>query len=86
MRLHVEVTEDDIKQGEAGSCLNCPIALALQRHSPNTDIVVQGDWCVFGDREADLPPAAQAFIAAFDDGDPVESFAFDLDLMVVGAV
>lgn len=80
MTVRVDVTDDDIRQGGAGDTGVCPIALALHRCAPWSAAFVVQDWCAFGDFEADLPPAAQDFIASFDAGLPVAPFVFQLYL------
>lgn len=83
MDVHVEVTEDDIRQGIRGECGTCPLARALNR-------VVESQWKVkvysfhaqLEDAadlwEAVLPNSAEDFVASFDRGGPGEPFAFDL--------
>lgn len=81
MKLHVEVTEDDIRQGERGVCSYCPIALAVKRCAATDDVTVPWPYCSVGDYEAWLPPVARRFIADFDRGvSAVEPIAFDLEL------
>ena len=75
----IDVTQEDIDQGERDKCRRCPIALAMKRVFPGKVSLVYGTvaW-VDLDRYADLPDEAQQFIMYFDEGEPVEPFSFSL--------
>lgn len=83
----VEVTAEDIAQGERGSWLACPIALAIRRCVPCEKVDVDGGGPITPRWYADingtrhwLPAEAAAFAKRFDKEGPgaVEPFAFDL--------
>lgn len=86
--IRVEVTEEDIREGERDNCRSCPIALALQRAlPPDVELVTVGRYYArwaFDESKfalwfaATLPLQAKRFIALFDDGMAVEPFAFEL--------
>jgi hypothetical protein len=85
--LHVEVTQDDIKNGIRRNSDCCPIALALRRASGGTNserIDVNPRTISFWDGESrricGTPPDARKFIADFDDRLMVAPLAFDLEL------
>lgn len=81
MRLHVEVTAEDIAAGEKGNCYACPIALAASRAAGRPIRVDLGSLLPWGRRELILLPApATDFISRFDAGFHVEPFGFDVDL------
>ncbi len=86
--LHIQVTEDDIKQGIKGKCDGCPIVLAINRQlMDNCFAYVNGSigkiyvkspfhqLCVFS-----IPIVAYQFIAAFDSDRNVGPFSFDIEL------
>ncbi len=85
MKLHVEVTAEDIAKGKRNRTDCCPIALAISRCNGVSDVGVDeatasmshgGEW-VF----AEMPKEAAAFVLAFDKRKPVEPFAFDLEVV-----
>ena len=92
IKVDVEVTEDDIRDGveEEPDC--CPIALAIRRQMhPDDEVTV--DSCEMGPlaghafvtingTDCQLPDAAKAFIDAFDDAQPVFPFRFQFELPV----
>lgn len=78
----VQVTADDIANGEAGNCARCPIAIAIGRAAPGRSPHVETDIvCIEDDHPvcAALPRAAQDFIGRFDNALPVEPVEFDLE-------
>lgn len=77
MRINVEVTAEDIKRGIKVDCLNCPIALALDRCGQPDASVSDSDVEIDG-RFIRMPLDARRFVQDFDDGKPVEPFAFEL--------
>ena len=84
--MTVTVTQDHIDHGERQSGASCPIARAITRRMPQWTQVDVGEtmftfFPASGERdEAFLPEEACQFIARFDEGKPVEPFAFTLDL------
>jgi hypothetical protein len=84
MIITVNVTEDDIRDGQAGVCRECPVALAIKRALPGTDVHVSYERVSLGGpRRQEIlgtPDAVQEFIGRFDSALPVEPFEFDLDI------
>ena len=74
--MKIQVTKEDIKKGEQGSCEWCPVALAIQRtydlkNGKDKMVVVDGD-CVGiwdknnGEQQYQLPQITRDFIHTFD--------------------
>lgn len=80
----INVTAEHIAKGVRDSCSHCPVALAIREalpHGPglwvdsaHVTVGKSGHWTEVG-----LPDAVTRFIEAFDQGDPVQPFAFELD-------
>lgn len=85
MKVHVRVTKTDIKEGVPESTSYCPIARALERRHPRrtAEVGINGDEVYIYEAArayiATLPLEACDFIHAFDAGELVEPFAFDMD-------
>jgi hypothetical protein len=87
----VSVTAGHIAKGVRDSCWLCPVALAVKEAFPDAELVAvdsahitMGGGPLRGGRtEIDLPDAATRFIEAFDLGDPVGPFTFELDYPAV---
>ena len=82
--MRIEVTAQDIVEGERFGCYSCPIALALKRIGKRNWAVkseILRRWTESG-RAVDvpLPRDAKAFIDDFDHDRPVEPFSFDIEL------
>jgi hypothetical protein len=88
MMTRIEVTRDNIATGNPGENESCAVALAVKAKClPDTEVQVDG-YSV----DLDLPfsfvsrinletnETVKKFVADFDDGKPVEPFAFDLDI------
>lgn len=76
----IHVNAEHIRHGISQECCHCPVALALFEQT-KTPYVVAGCHVVGLDKvEIPLPENARAFIAAFDEGEPVKPFAFEIDL------
>lgn len=77
MTTQITLTQEDIKNGFAGSSTSCPVALALRRAFPEDGIQVDGVSLIIGDHEIDVTDAVGYFIENFDSGDePVKPFTF----------
>ncbi len=92
--MQVEVTENDINKGKRGDRYCCPVALAVRRAygigRPGDALVDVGEistsiWrcgpVPSGVRRRNLfrnPPEVVAFMAAFDNKQPVRPFTFAL--------
>lgn len=74
--IHVAVSQDDIDFGVRHDARSCPIALSLS--SLDEGVYVTRDWVIVMGGEFDLPPEAASFVSAFDEGEAVEPFEFDL--------
>lgn len=83
MQLTIQVTEEDIREGWAGLCNRCPVALALSR-APGCPWNVGGSSAAPRDADTDafvrLPDIARRFIERFDGGDSPEPFTFTVDI------
>ena len=73
--MKIQVTKDDIKKGEQGSCEWCPVALAIQRtydlkngkdKMVTVDDNAVGIWQDSVEQQYQLPQIARAFIHTFD--------------------
>lgn len=80
-RIRVNVTQRDIERGVQNSGGRCPVARAMRRHRPFRFASVNGleAYVPWGGKYT-LPLEVQEFVGAFDDGDPVEPFTFDLEV------
>lgn len=74
--ISVEVTAEDIAYGQADATL-CPVALAIRRATGKA-VAVDAYEADIGDGRALLPPEVTHFVLAFDRGDEVEPFRFNL--------
>lgn len=84
--MQIEVEQPDIDEGLACNCDACPIARATQRKLPAGVMVqVQSRFAqvfVMGKHVKSIwmPAEAREFIKAFDAGEPVQPFSFDLPI------
>lgn len=86
MKLHIEVTPEDIEDGMPGFGSSCPVALALRR-SLDAYASYDGAESSVGEgalyvchRPHPLPPLVQDFVRRFDAGRSVEPLSFDVEL------
>lgn len=73
--IHVEVTEQDIRNGIAADCYACPAATALVRATNEECAIVRIDWTLYirvGYRHMEAPDRVWRFVEAFDDLDGAE--------------
>jgi hypothetical protein len=84
--VRVEVTAEDIRDGRARDCFNCPVSRAIDRAvgarvaSGAGVAYITGQDCVNVELSS-LPDGARAFMTAFDHRPgPFHPFAFDLDI------
>ncbi len=86
--VQIEVTAQDIMDGEPVTSARCPVAHAINRVlqagsrasvSPFDAMVIEGGYLVT-DRIT-LPPEARLFINRFDQREKVEPFFFALDML-----
>ena len=80
--MKIQVTKEDIKKGEKGSCEWCPVALAIQRtydlkNGKDKMVIVEGSHAEIwdknkrssGEQHYQLPQIARDFIHDFDNSD-----------------
>lgn len=83
--LTVDVTQDDIDNGEPVNGNHCAVALALIRATGDPYVscgIATASWYVGGDvKYVCLPTKATDFIDAFDEGEPVEPFSFEVEVV-----
>lgn len=76
----ITVTEEDIREGKAGTCQWCPIALAASKIMGAC--TVSPDRISFsGGRHCYLPRKAKDFIHRFDNGGVVKPFKFEVTIL-----
>ena len=83
--MRVEVTAEHIRRGKKNDCFLCPVALAVSGacgRRVNAAVRQIGVKNRNGEDYGyvDTPVPAQQFMKAFDRGEAVEPFAFDLDV------
>lgn len=78
--MKIEVTQEHIDSGNRGSCLSCPIALAIMQATGEPRVDVGFNSARIGDMVYRLPLTAQGFIGRFDSNHPcrVEPFTFHI--------
>lgn len=85
----VHVSQGDIEIGEIGSSRTCPLARAIGRHMPGSYMTSITPYSVWMYKKgcshdtymyAGLPDHVAAFVKAFDAGDTVKPFDFELEL------
>lgn len=79
----INVTAKHITDGIRSEACRCPIALAIADQLLEGDLpTVATGVVVLKGFSAYLQPEADSFISDFDEGNPVEPFAFALDVPV----
>jgi hypothetical protein len=83
--VRIEVTVEDIRAGRPGEAGACPVALALCRATGRPWAVCPEE--LFGRFDGpvrapglDAPPEVTTFVLAFDRGEAVSPFSFDLEV------
>ncbi len=90
----INVTEDEIKQGERNSASNCPLAIAIQKQLTNKygqkkmALIGANNLTIYTHgfkhrKVVPLPIKAREFITAFDSGNEVHPFSFKLHTSTV---
>lgn len=80
--MKISVTRKHIDHGIRGDCFGCPLAGAFQ--DVGFDVMIEPAAVDFYDSEGGiagslpLPDEAQYFIIAFDRGEPVRPFVFEM--------
>lgn len=80
MKYTIEVTQEDIDNGECADATGCPVGLAIGRLNIPKFYGVSHDAVSIGERRILLPPEASSFIKDFDDHKPVSPFTFTIEL------
>lgn len=83
--MYVEVLPSDMKRARTCNSFACPVSRAIRRQmqrAKNDDyVVVDGVDVHIGEVSVALPEEVVAWVASFDDGEPVEvPFSFHLDV------
>ncbi len=82
--MKIRVTRDDIRKGKRKNTCECAVARALRRQTPFKHIRVQSGFHLgIGDDRhivISIPTEVRDFIDAFDAGDRVKPFTFDLSI------
>lgn len=84
--MKIEVTQDDIESGTRYSASWCPVALAITRSlhrddEPEDVHVCEGTKQIqIGELLLPMPDHVVTFARRFDGGEPVEPFAFELEM------
>lgn len=80
--MRIEVTQQDINEGDHVNCYACPVALALLRQT-RVRWGVAGSFATASDNRGAyhvrLPKEVQLFVRRFDGYDSVVPFAFEFD-------
>jgi hypothetical protein len=85
IKVTINVSPEDIEEGFVGDCWGCPISLATNRELPQFKAAVFDDALLLIPLDGgmnltlNLPPEAEDFIMAFDDGDEPGPFSFELE-------
>jgi hypothetical protein len=82
-RITIKVTEADIERAHRNDSYKCVVAQAIARTvsgATNIDVDTQAiRFTVDGERRVYMTPyAVQGYVIAFDAGDPIEAFSFQL--------
>ena len=77
--MKIEVTQQDISEGTPGVCMECPIALAVQRATGDKDASVTPQIVWVGGTFYVLPVTAREFIRKFDGRKDVAPFEFEME-------
>ena len=79
--MKIEVTQEDIANGIKNSCINCPVARALNRVGfRNANVGYNKGWEHYGlsMKFFRVPKELSSFIDKFDRGLPVEPASFEI--------
>lgn len=80
-KLKVEVTSEHIAKGDAFNPCGCPIALAILQAVRHPFVVVAvSTGIVIRQNTYPMPAEVIAFIDAFDAGQPVQPFTFEIEV------
>jgi hypothetical protein len=76
----IEVTIEDVVDGEPESSCGCPIALAVKRALPGRDVEIYRSEFFIDGYSVKPPASATAFIRAFDRHTHPDPIAFEIDV------
>lgn len=76
MKLTVEVTQEDIKNGKVGDNMSCPVGLAVTRAAVDAGLDITYG---IGLNDAEVAKKCDTFAKKFDAGEAVEPFSFEFD-------
>lgn len=74
----IQVTADDIREGEVYDCDLCPVARAMSRALDRPVAVFADEYRIGDERFHLLPPAAELFVQLYDGGEAVGPFEFEI--------
>ena len=74
----INVTRQDIRNGDKDGRYSCPVALAIKRHTQNPDVVVDEEIAEISGKYYELPRSATRFILKFDKTGKGKPFKFRL--------
>lgn len=77
--MTIEVTQEDIDRGRRGSCFECPVARAASR-AVGAEVSTDRYLFYLPTAKIKTPTEVAKFIHAFDGGEPVAPFSFELPL------
>ena len=78
----IKVTKTDIRRGTRFSACYCPVALALYRAFDKPQYCIAGLGSIAVNHiEWITPVQVMKFMDAFDSGNPVEPFSFELPML-----
>ena len=80
MKVKIEVTEEDIKNGERWMADKCPVALALNRKINDFNYVLYDLFETHDSRVYDVPESVGKFILKFDKTRKGKPFKFIIDV------
>lgn len=75
--MRIQVTQEDIDQGEPGEPESCAVAKAIRRQLKPQHVQVT-DVIEINNSDFEAPPAVIEFIERYDHGHRVQPFEFDL--------
>ncbi len=81
----IDVTAEDVRDGERCQSQRCPIALAIERALPNADALVNAHLATVSVGPTDrrmlrLPVEAARAVVKYDETGEMRPFGFELDL------
>jgi hypothetical protein len=83
--MTVDLTPEDLANGEPESCTECPVALAVRRATKGQSVTVEPYGIVVDGILYDVPAEVDAAIDLIDDGRAVDVVPFSFELFAVNA-